>query len=565
MPTARADTATTNANTAVKIAVLGNDSGSSLTILSVTAPSNGTAKINTDKTITYTPKTGYTGTDTFRYTIRDGGGAKASTKVTVTVRNRVPVAGADSAVTDAGTPVTIAVLANDSDPDGHALKVNAVTQPANGAVLINPDKTVTYTPAAGFTGSDGFTYTVGDGRGGTATGTVSVTVRNRAPLAGADAATTDAGVPIAIAVLANDSDPDGHPLTVSAVTQPANGAAAINGGQTVTYTPQPGFTGSDSFTYTVADGRGGTAQGAVAITVRNRAPLAAADTVTTDAGVPIAIAVLANDSDPDGHPLTVSAVTQPANGAAAINGGQTVTYTPQPGFTGSDSFGYTVADGRGGRRRVPSPSPSATGRRSPPTTRSRPTRACRSTSPCWRTTTIPTAMRSASARSPSRRMAPPGSTPTGRSATPRRPATPAATASATRSAMGVAARRKGTVSVTVRNRAPLAGADSATTAAGTPVTIAVLANDNDPDGHALTVATVTTPVGGSAVANADGTIAYAPTAGFVGTGSFAYTVSDGHGGSASAAVTVQVSAPALGEPFSDGTFFTDGTGWTPAA
>ena len=73
MPTARADTATTNANTAVRIAVLGNDSGSSLTILSITTPANGTARINTDKTITYTPRTGYTGTDTFRYTIRDGG------------------------------------------------------------------------------------------------------------------------------------------------------------------------------------------------------------------------------------------------------------------------------------------------------------------------------------------------------------------------------------------------------------------------------------------------------------------------------------------------------------
>ena len=71
MPTVRPDSATTNANTAVKIAVLANDTDSSLTILSVTAPANGTAKINTDRTITYTPATGYTGSDSFSYTIRD--------------------------------------------------------------------------------------------------------------------------------------------------------------------------------------------------------------------------------------------------------------------------------------------------------------------------------------------------------------------------------------------------------------------------------------------------------------------------------------------------------------
>ena len=116
------------------------------------------------------PKTGYTGTDTFKYTIRDGAGAKSTAKVTVTVRNRAPVAGADSAATDANTPVRIAVLANDSDPDGHVLSLAAVTQPTNGAVVVNADKTVTYTPAPGFTGSDGFSYSLSDGRGGTRAG-----------------------------------------------------------------------------------------------------------------------------------------------------------------------------------------------------------------------------------------------------------------------------------------------------------------------------------------------------------------------------------------------------------
>jgi hypothetical protein len=224
--------------------------------------------INADKTITYTPGTGYTGSDSFKYTIRDSAGKKATGTVSVTVQNRPPVAAADSAATDADTPVTIPVLANDSDPDGHPLKINAVTQPANGMVVINPDKTVTYTPAPGFTGSDGFTYTVGDGRGGTAQGTVTVTVRNRPPVAGADSAATDANTPVDVPVLANDNDPDGHPLTVTAVMQPGHGTAVRNPDNSVTYAPAAGFSGSDGFGYTVADGRGGTAQGMVTVTVQ---------------------------------------------------------------------------------------------------------------------------------------------------------------------------------------------------------------------------------------------------------------------------------------------------------
>ena len=87
-----------------------------------------------------------------------------------------PVAVADAATTPSGTPATVAVLANDSDPDGDPLTVSAVTQPANGSATINANNTVTYTPKAGFSGKDGFTYTASDGRGGTATATVTITV-----------------------------------------------------------------------------------------------------------------------------------------------------------------------------------------------------------------------------------------------------------------------------------------------------------------------------------------------------------------------------------------------------
>ena len=77
----------------------------------------------------------------------------------------------------------------------------------------------------------------------------------------------------------------------------------------------------------------------------NSPPIAVADTATTTAGTPVVIAVLANDSDPDNHPLTIAAVSNFVNGTAAINPDKTITYTPTPGFTGSGGFTYTISDG----------------------------------------------------------------------------------------------------------------------------------------------------------------------------------------------------------------------------
>ena len=107
----------------------------------------------------------------------------AGRNVTIT-QDAGPIANDDTATTDEDTPVDINVLANDSDPDGDTLNVVSVTQGANGAVSINPDKTVHYAPAVNFFGSDSFTYTIDDGHGGTATATVNVTVNavNDAPV-----------------------------------------------------------------------------------------------------------------------------------------------------------------------------------------------------------------------------------------------------------------------------------------------------------------------------------------------------------------------------------------------
>lgn len=170
---------------------------------------------------------------------------------------------------------------------------------------------------------------------------------NRAPLAQADFAETSAGTKIMIDVLANDSDADNDTLSLASVTQPVNGSVLIAAGTAISYEPDAGFEGEDSFSYQVTDGRGGLATATVTVTVMpagNATPFAAPDVVSTDAGTSLTIDVLANDSDPNGDPLTITAVTRPQNGTARIEG-TAITYTPNPGYAGVDTFDYTISDG----------------------------------------------------------------------------------------------------------------------------------------------------------------------------------------------------------------------------
>ncbi|WP_254275463.1 Ig-like domain-containing protein [Halomonas sp. 3H] len=273
----------------------------------------------------------------------------------VTPANNPPLTQDDTASTVEGSAVQIAVLENDSDPDGDPLTVGAVTQPSHGSVTINADGTLSYTPDEGFVGTDSFTYQASDGDLLSDSATVQVTVEqaepvNAPPLAQDDTASTVEGSVVQIAVLENDSDPDGDPLTVGAVTQPSHGSVTINSDGTLTYTPDEGFVGTDSFTYQASDGDLLSDPATVQVTVEqaepvNAPPLAQDDTASTVEGSVVQIAVLENDSDPDGDPLTVGAVTQPSHGSVTINADGTLTYTPNEGFVGTDSFTYQASDG----------------------------------------------------------------------------------------------------------------------------------------------------------------------------------------------------------------------------
>ncbi len=214
---------------------------------------------------------GPTGVDIYYgHGIVDAAGALAWLESNSTPTNTAPTANDDTVTTDEDHAVVIDVLSNDGDPDGDAVSISSVTQPSGGSVTINPDDSLTYFPNTDSNGSDSFAYTISDGNGGTDTATVTVTVNpvNDAPVAGDDFASTEVNAPVTIDVLANDRDVDGDVLSISSVTQPSKGSVTINPDDSLTYSPEADTIGSDSFTYTISDGNGGTDTATVAIDVQ---------------------------------------------------------------------------------------------------------------------------------------------------------------------------------------------------------------------------------------------------------------------------------------------------------
>jgi P pilus assembly chaperone PapD len=347
-PVATADAANVRA-ASVTIAVLANDSDADndpLTVRSVGTPAHGTVVLNADNTITYTPGGTFVsaGGDGFTYVVGDEFGGETQGTVTLALSNFAPAAVADTANAHAA-PVPIAVLANDTDADSDPLSITGFTQGQHGSVAQDGGVLI-YTPGASFgaAAGDAFTYTIADGYGGTATGTVTINKVNTAPTAGNDAVIVRPG-PITIAVLGNDGDVENDPLTLASVSTPAHGSAVIDGG-TILYTANATFPGSDSFTYTITDGYGGSATGTVLVT--NTTPAAVNDFARVTSGAAVLVPVLANDSEPDaGQSLTVTLQTAPPHGTAGIEGGA-IRYTPGATFAGTDAFSYAISDGFGG-------------------------------------------------------------------------------------------------------------------------------------------------------------------------------------------------------------------------
>ncbi|PPT10394.1 T1SS secreted agglutinin RTX [Geitlerinema sp. FC II] len=169
--------------------------------------------------------------------------------------NNSPITGDDSFSGDEDTDLSGNVLTNDSDPDGDPLTATLLTDVANGSLSFNSDGSFSYTPAANFNGSDSFTYEISDGTfTDTATVNLAINPVNDAPVASDDSISTLENTAVTFEVLSNDSDVDGDSLSVAAVSDAGNGTVDLNADGTLTYTPNTGFSGSDSFTYDLSDG-----------------------------------------------------------------------------------------------------------------------------------------------------------------------------------------------------------------------------------------------------------------------------------------------------------------------
>jgi hypothetical protein len=473
-PVAIADTWTTMEEIALSVpapGVLGNDSdanGDSLVASIASGPKGGSLLLNADGSFTYTPSLDFAGADTFDYLVSDHRGATDIGTVTMEVTgiNDPPVAVADAYATPEDQALVVGgagVVANDIDVDGDALSATLLVAPVHGTLVLNVEGSFTYAPHPDFNGSDAFTYRAADGSGESSSASVGLTVSpvNDAPVAVDDSATTRVGTPLTLAapgVLGNDTDLEDDPLTAVLQNGRAKKWVRLDSDGGFTYTPDPGFVGVQSFGYSVRDGNGSDT-GTLTITVSeaNSTPVAASDAYATaedDTLVVTAPGLLANDSDPDGDSLTVVVGTPPASGSLLVAPDGSFIYTPEPQFSGTDAFTYTLEDGNGGTD-------------------------------------------------------------------------------------------MGSVEVTVSslNDTPIATAESFHVRSGSKLRVAapgVLLNDSDADGDSLVAEAETMTQHGLLQLAADGTLTYWPAPGFSGTDSFTYRASDGVAQSAAITVTLHV-------------------------
>ena len=237
-----------------------------------TQPQHGQLFIYTTGQYTYRATYGYTGSDSFTYSIKDSTNNTATATVYITVVNQAPVA-----VTDSYTihnQLLITPPANDYDPEGDGVSFDSiVTQPQHGTLFLYTTGTYTYRATYGYVGADSFTYKIKDGLGLYATGTVNLNVVNQAPVAVPDFYLKIGS--LLITPTQNDFDPDPDPVSFQSIlTQPQHGTLAVYTTGTYTYTPTGGYVGFDSFTYRNVDSLGATADGTVYLLVLSQASLA---------------------------------------------------------------------------------------------------------------------------------------------------------------------------------------------------------------------------------------------------------------------------------------------------
>ncbi len=239
--------------------------GDALTYSITVPPMRGTLS-GTPPNLTYTPAANANGLDTFVFRANDGtvDSNDGTVRVTVTPVNDPPVASNQQVTTPEDTAVSIVLSATDPDPMD-VLTWTIEVPPSHGTMTGNPPN-LTYTPSANYSGPDSFTFSVSDGTVSSAPATVTITITpvNDAPVASPVSTSTVEGTPVEVTLSGSDAEDD--PLSFAVTVQPAQGT--LTGEPPVlVYTPRPGFTGTDSFSYTASDGAATSVAAAVTITV----------------------------------------------------------------------------------------------------------------------------------------------------------------------------------------------------------------------------------------------------------------------------------------------------------
>ncbi|BDX37387.1 hypothetical protein CYCD_07420 [Tenuifilaceae bacterium CYCD] len=560
VPDAVNDNATTVVNTAKTINVLANDYGlndgfGSLTIYS--SPGHGATVVNANRTVTYTPSTGFTGTDTFRYLLQDVDGDYDIATVTVTVTPKPdyqPVANDDSRGTSKNTAVKVDVLFNDTGLEDGVAGITITATPVHGTAVVNADFTVTYTPSPDFVGTEIFGYQVCDSDGDCSAANVKITVKdgvNIVPDANDDNATTVVNAPVDINVLANDTGLDDGFGKLTIHTTPLFGSLTVNANRTVTYTPSYMFMGTETFQYVIEDVDGDYSMATVTVTVTERPdyqPVANDDRRGCSFNQPVIIDVLFNDTGLNDEPVAVTISQDPTQGTASVNANNTVTFTPEPDFVGTMTFRYTVTDADGDSDDAQVTITVKAGVNIVPTAKDDYASTIINTpveinvlandlglddgfgsiyvhsNPAYGTVVV-NANRTITY-------------------------TPSYMFVGTETFRYVIEDVDGdysmaTVTVTVTERPdykPVANDDRRGCSFNTPVIVDVLVNDTGLNDEPVTVTISQNPEQGSAFANTDNTVTFTPEPDFIGTMTFRYTVTDADGDSDDALVTINVKA-----------------------
>ncbi|MFT7036018.1 MAG: CshA-type fibril repeat protein, partial [Cyclobacteriaceae bacterium] len=452
-----------------------NNTGNSSTPLVISG--EGTYTVGPLGNVTFTPEVNYTGTSIINYTVEDNLGAVsnvATITIIVTPANDPPVAIDDQETTDEDTPVTVAVLDNDSDVDGDDLEVTVATS-ENGTPVINLDGSITFTSNTDFVGEAIVNYTITDGNGGFDEAIVTITIgEDRAisvvvdevcisntpyvnyTITPVDFATTELATIIwrkldgtIVQELINQS------LTGQLLWP---GAELDDQGIAIAW---PGWDFVDGIWIQLNDGLRPEMELVISVNPDNvvmvsyppatptcsanpnNPPVAIDDELVTDEDTPVTGDLVENDFDREGDDITIKTtpIAAPTNGTVVINIDGTFTYTPNDMFNGVDSFVYEICDNG-----LPS----------------------------------------------------------------------------------MCAQATANITVGPVNDPPIAMDDEGETDFETPVTGDLIGNDEDPDGDNLTVTPtpVTPPSNGTVVLNPDGSYTYTPEDGFVGTDTFVYQVCD---------------------------------------